>query len=75
MSEVVHPIGWHNWNQPEREKTVRYAEFNSSGPGANPKARAPWARQRNRAEAKAITLEKVLGSSDGWSPRKGQAAD
>jgi len=68
MSEVVHPVGWHNWNQPEREKTARYAEFNSSGRGANPKARVPWARQLNKAEAKIITLEKVLGGSDGWNP-------
>jgi pectinesterase len=69
MSEVVHPVGWHNWNQPEREKTVRYAEFNSRDRGANPKARVPWARQLNKAEATVITLEKVLGGSDGWSPR------
>jgi len=68
MSEVVYPLGWHNWNQPEREKTARYAEFNSSGLGANPSARVPWARQLNKAEAKLITLEKVLGGSDGWSP-------
>ena len=27
MSEVVRPVGWHNWNFPEREKTARYAEF------------------------------------------------
>lgn len=72
MSEVVRPEGWHNWNFPEREKTARYAEFGSTGPGANPKARVKWSRQLTKAEAKAITAEKVLGGTDGWNPRTGK---
>jgi pectinesterase len=69
MPDVVRSVGWHNWNFPDREKTVRYAEFNSTGPGANPHARVTWSRQLSRAEANAITLEKVLGGADGWNPR------
>ncbi len=65
MSDVVRPEGWNNWNKLEREKTSRFAEFNSNGPGANPKARALWARQLSEWDAKAITLGKVL---DGWNP-------
>jgi pectinesterase len=65
MSDVVRPAGWHNWDQPERERTARYAEYNSRGPGANPRARVKWARQLTRAEAQAITIEKVLGD---WRP-------
>jgi len=72
MSEVVRPAGWDNWRQPNREKTSRYAEYNSSGPGANPQARVPWARRLTEAEAKEITLEKVLGGTDGWNPRTGE---
>jgi pectinesterase len=68
MSEVVRPEGWHNWNFPEREKTVRYAEFNSKGPGAKPAGRVAWSRQLTRAEAKAITPAKVLGGTDNWNP-------
>jgi pectinesterase len=68
MSEVVRPEGWHNWNFPDREKTARYAEFNSAGPGAKPKSRVPWARQLTGSEARIITLRKVLGGSDGWIP-------
>jgi pectin methylesterase-like acyl-CoA thioesterase len=41
-SAEVRPEGWNNWNLPEREKTSRYVEFNSSCPGANPKTRAAW---------------------------------
>jgi pectin methylesterase-like acyl-CoA thioesterase len=63
MSEVVRPVGWHNWNFPEREKTARYAEFKSRGPGAKPQERVNWSRQLTRAEAKAVTAQKVLGGS------------
>jgi pectinesterase len=66
MSEVVRPEGWHNWTGPEREKTARYAESGSSGPGANIAARVAWARKLSVAEAQTITREKVLGD---WNPK------
>lgn len=72
MSDVVHPAGWQNWNSPEREKTVRYAELASTGPGANPRARVAWAKQLTKANAKQISLEKVLGGFDGWNPKTGK---
>jgi pectinesterase len=68
MSEVVRPVGWHNWDFPDREKTSRYSEFNSNGPGARPNARASWSHQLTKAQAEAITVTKVLGGSDSWSP-------
>jgi pectinesterase len=70
MSGVVRPVGWHNWNQPEREKTARFAEFGSTGEGAAATARVPWASALTMAEAADITLQKVLGGTDGWSPDK-----
>jgi pectinesterase len=69
MSAVVRPEGWNNWRDPAREKTARYSEFHSTGPGANPKARVPWARELTETEAKPITSEKVLAGSDGWNPK------
>ncbi|MDE3066201.1 MAG: pectin esterase [Verrucomicrobiota bacterium] len=69
MSGAVRPVGWNNWQDPAREKTARYAEFNSRGPGADPQARAPWARQLTAQEARAVTVEKVLGGADGWNPQ------
>jgi pectinesterase len=72
MSEVVRPEGWHNWNFPEREKTVRYAEFGSKGAGAKPDARVAWARRLTKSDVKSITPEKVLAGYDGWNPKTGQ---
>lgn len=72
MPEAVRPEGWHNWNFPEREKTARYVEYNSTGPGAKPNARVPWARRLTKSEAKAITPERVLAGSDGWNPKTGR---
>ena len=74
MSEVIRPEGWNNWNQPEREKTVRYAEFGSTGAGAKPDQRVKWAKQLTEAEAKLITLEKVLNGPDNWNPKTGTSS-
>lgn len=68
MTEVVRPVGWHNWSKPEREQTTRFAEFGSAGAGANPEHRVKWARQLTADAAKEFTLEKVLRGSDGWIP-------
>jgi pectinesterase len=68
MSEAVRPEGWNNWGKAEAEKTARYSEFNSTGPGANPAKRVSWARPLTKAEADAITPKTVLSGSDGWDP-------
>jgi len=70
MSGVVRPEGWNNADQPEREKTARFAEFGNSGPGANVTARVPWTRPLTAPEAKALTVVQVLGGTDGWDPRE-----
>jgi pectinesterase len=68
MSSVVRPEGWQNWDLPAREKTSRYAEFNSHGPGAATKSRVSWSRQLGHTEAKKITPTTVLRGPDGWNP-------
>jgi pectinesterase len=67
LSDVVRSQGWSDWNKPEAHKTARYAEFNSSGPGANPAARPDWTKQLTKIEASNITVEKVLGGADHWN--------
>lgn len=70
LSAGVHPAGWDNWRDPSKEKTARYAEYNSTGPGADPSKRVAWARQLGREDAEAITLEAVFGMPDLTSLRK-----
>jgi pectinesterase len=69
MGGHILPAGWHNWSKPEAEKTARYFEYGSSGPGANPNARVPWSHQLTVDEARAITPESVLAGEDNWNPR------
>jgi pectinesterase len=57
--------GWNNWKNPANESTVRYFEYNSSGPGANPAKRVPWAKQLTDEQANILTTEKILGN---WRP-------
>ncbi len=61
MGSHIRPEGWDNWNNNrENEKTVWFAEIGSTGPGANPAARVPWARKLTRAEAAAFAPEVFL---------------
>lgn len=65
MDGCVRPVGWHNWGQPDREKTTRYSEINSTGPGADPSERVSWARRIDAEQAGKMKPEKVLS---GWKP-------
>jgi pectinesterase len=68
MGDHIKPEGWNNWRNSTNELTARYAEYNSTGPGANPDNRFKWTRQLTKEEAVKITVESVLGGSDGWNP-------
>ncbi len=68
MGEHIRPEGWHNWSKPEAEKTARYSEFNSTGPGANPSSRVAWSHQLTKAEAEQLTPRNILKGFDGWDP-------
>jgi pectinesterase len=67
------PAGWHNWDRPAAEKTVRYAEYKNTGPGARPESRAPWSRQLTDDEANVYTVENILRGADGWTPAASRA--
>lgn len=68
MADHIRPEGWHNWGKPASEKTARYAEFNSTGPGANPSARVSWSKQLTKEEAQTYSIGNVLAGSDNWIP-------
>lgn len=68
MDAHIKPAGWHNWGNVSNETTARYAEFNSTGPGANPELRVKWAKQLTLEEVNNFTTGKILGGADGWKP-------
>ena len=70
ISDVVRPEGWHNWDKPEREKTVRYSEAANSGPGAETSSRVRWMKPLSEKDAALQTAPTVLGGADGWDPSR-----
>jgi pectinesterase len=68
MGDHISPAGWNNWGKTSNEQTARYAEYGSTGPGANPAKRAPWTKQLTKEQADRITVASVLGGKDHWDP-------
>lgn len=73
MDASVHSSGWHNWGDLEKEKTSRYSEYGSYGPGANDMERVTWAQLISKEEASDLTPDFVLGGVDQWQPAKRSA--
>ncbi len=67
LPATIVAAGWDNWGNPENEKTVFYAEYKSTGAGANAAARVAWSKQLTDKEAKEYTLENIF-SHDSKSP-------
>ena len=70
MGAHIRPEGWDNWGKASNEATVYYAEFGSTGPGANPAGRVKWARQLTAKEAKQYTLKNIFAGPVGWEPTR-----
>jgi pectin methylesterase-like acyl-CoA thioesterase len=70
MGPEIVPAGWLEWRHDGRDSlpTAFYAEYNSSGPGANPQARDPHSKQLSAAEAARFSVKEWLGGDDGWNP-------
>jgi len=68
MDGHIKPAGWNNWGKAANETTARYAEYNSTGPGADLDKRVKWAKQLKAEEARTFTVEGILGGEDAWRP-------
>jgi pectinesterase len=68
LTDLIAPPGWNNWNKPANEQTAFFAEFHSTGPGANPSARVLWSHQLTTAQARKFYPRVFLAGSDHWNP-------
>lgn len=66
MGKHIVAEGWNNWGKESNEQTVNYAEYRSSGEGANPSARVAYSRQLTDITPYSITA--VLAGQDNWNP-------
>jgi len=65
LGRHILPEGWHNWDSPANEKTVVYAEYENTGPGANFGDRVAWSEQLTEIEARKYTVENIFRD---WRP-------
>jgi pectinesterase len=70
MGAHVRPEGWHNWGKPDNERTARYGEFGSTGPGGSTQARVAWAKPLSPEQAAVLTPGFILRGADGWDPTR-----
>lgn len=66
MGADIKAEGWHNWNKPEAESTTFYAEYLSTGSGANVTSRVNWSHQLTLDQfINDYTLKAILKD---WTP-------
>lgn len=72
MGAHMDPAGWREWHPDETHSldTAFYAEYNSTGPGADPAAREPKSHQLTMAEAAQFETARFLAGPDKWNPTK-----
>jgi pectin methylesterase-like acyl-CoA thioesterase len=72
MGAHIDPEGWREWHPGDTHSldTAFYAEFQSTGPGANPAAREPKSHQLSIAQAKQFETARLLSGADHWNPEK-----
>lgn len=72
MGKQIMPAGWDDWKHDDKSSlpTVFYAEFNSSGPGANPTARIRESHQLTAKETAKYATKQYLAGTDGWNPEE-----
>jgi pectinesterase len=63
LPKAIAPEGWYNWNNPDNEKTVFYAEYKNKGDGARPDKRVKWAKQLTEEQSRQYTVKNIFSVS------------
>lgn len=69
LDDAIKPEGWSEWGGNENHKTARYSEYKCIGPSADRAKRPAWTKELSDDEAKAYTIENILGGDDHWNPK------
>jgi pectinesterase len=64
----VIPQGWNAWGRTAGRPRAYYAEYKSTGPGANPTARVPWSHQLRASQVAQYMPRVFLAGDDHWNP-------
>jgi pectinesterase len=64
----VIPDGWNVWGKTDSVPQAYYAEFHSTGPGANAAARVSWSHQLTPRQAAQFRPREFLAGVDHWDP-------
>ncbi|HEY1767193.1 MAG TPA: pectinesterase family protein [Terracidiphilus sp.] len=67
LSAPVVPEGWNAWGSTPATPLAYYAEFHSTGPGANPSARVAWSHQLTAKQAAQFLPKVFLAGKDHWN--------
>ncbi|KAJ6840060.1 pectinesterase 31 [Iris pallida] len=51
MDACIKPVGWHNWDKCENERSACFYEYRCFGPGSSLRNRVPWSRELVDEEA------------------------
>ena len=60
MDSFITPEGWDNWSKPENEKTVVFAEYNTTGAGVSTANRVPWSIRLLEKDATEYNKENIF---------------
>ncbi|WOH64114.1 pectinesterase family protein [Bradyrhizobium sp. BWA-3-5] len=72
MNAPVIAEGWREWTPGKTDtlKTAYYAEYKSTGIGANPKVREPYSHQLTKSEATQWSRKEFFASDTDWLPNQ-----
>ncbi|KMT00424.1 hypothetical protein BVRB_9g217270 [Beta vulgaris subsp. vulgaris] len=65
LSSAISTVGWDNWGDSKKERTVTYGEYKCYGPGANRAKRVGWSKGLTNEEAAPFLSKDMIGGR-GW---------